>query len=93
MTVIIVATKCTHCPVPDPLVCTATRREMAGHDLCGRLNEPGFVELLLRHATPPCDPCDAADPDADADQTIARVESMAARANAGERGGGCGPCP
>ena len=27
------------------------------------------------------------------DQTIARVESMAARANAGERGGGCGPCP
>ncbi len=27
------------------------------------------------------------------DQIIARVEAMAARANAGERRGGCGGCP
>lgn len=44
--------KCPRCPVPDPLVCTATRREMAGRDLCSRLDEPGFAELLLAHALP-----------------------------------------
>ncbi len=85
--------RCADCPVAEHLECPATGRvaTMLGVQLCHRLVEPGYADELIAHALPPR-PAGEIIPE-DPDVIIARVEEMGRRAQAGERGGGCGACP
>jgi hypothetical protein len=77
--------RCPNCPIPPDLGCIGERAKR----ICDLVNpshpdyQPGYRDTIPRHPPPIENP----------DLLIARVESMAARALSGERGGGCGACP